>query len=94
MGEHEDLGRELKKEWFGRRAQQINEELTADFNRYIRELHPGRVREILEAGGHKDGDEADITAIAAANTAATAEGLLVALSMYLARQEANTPPPE
>jgi hypothetical protein len=41
--------------------------------------------------GHPDADEADLKALAPANTAATAEGVLAAVAIYLARQEANTP---
>lgn len=35
MGDHDELGDELKREWFAGRVQQIHEELTADFDRYI-----------------------------------------------------------
>jgi hypothetical protein len=88
---HEDFADELKREWFGRRAQQIHEELSGDFNRFVEDLHPDRMRAILAAAGHPDADEADLKALAAANTAATAEGVLAAVAIYLARQEANTP---
>ena len=91
MGEHNDFAAELKLEWFGRRAQQIHEELTRDFNRFVQEHHADRMRAILAASGHTNAEEADITALASANSAATAEGVLIALAIYLARQEANTP---
>lgn len=91
MGEHDDFADELKRKWFGRRAQQIHEELKRDFNRYVQDLHTDRMRAILAAAGHGDEAEADITALAAANTAATAEGVLVAVAVYLARKEASTP---
>ena len=91
MGEHDDFAAELKLEWFGRRAQQIHEELARDFNRFVQEHHPDRMRTILAASGHDDPAEADIAALAAANNAATAEGVLTAVAIYLARREANTP---
>jgi Mrp family chromosome partitioning ATPase len=91
VAEHDDLAAELKREWFGRRAQQIHEELRHDFNRFVEDLHPGRMRAILAAAGHPDAGKADLAALAAANTAATAEGVLAAVAIYLARQEANTP---
>jgi hypothetical protein len=48
MADHEGLGAELKREWFAGRAQQIHEELKADFDRYTRELHPDSMKSILE----------------------------------------------
>jgi hypothetical protein len=48
------------------------------------------MRRILEAAGIQ-ADDADPSSAAAANTISTAEGVLVAVAMYLARQEAATP---
>jgi hypothetical protein len=90
MSGHDEFGEELKREWFAGRAQQIHAELKADFDRYIKELHAPRMRQVLEAAGI-DADDADQSSAAAANTISTAEGVLVAMAVYLARQEANTP---
>jgi hypothetical protein len=91
MADHDELGEHLKRDWFAGRAQQIYEELKRDFDRYVNDLHMDRMRAILEASGHRNEEPADTAAIAAANTVSTAEGVLIALAVYLARQEANTP---
>lgn len=90
VGDHDDVADDLKREWFAGRAQQIHEEMKGDLDRYMRDLHQGRMRGILAASGHTDDDDADTTAIAAANTFSTAEGVLVAVAMYLARQETKS----
>jgi hypothetical protein len=69
-----ELRRRVEEQWFGGRAQQIHEQMKADFNRYMTEIHPTRMQAILEAGGHADEAPSDITAIAAANTFSVAEG--------------------
>jgi hypothetical protein len=91
VNDHDEIAADLKREWFGRRAQQIHGELTTDLNRYIKEIRPERMRTLLQGVGVREDGSADPTAMAAANTAATAEGILVAVAMYLARREANTP---
>ena len=72
-------------------AWEIHQELKADFERFIGDPLHDRVREILTASGHPDDDEADVTEIAPASTAAATEGVLAAVAMYLARHEMNTP---
>jgi len=90
MGLDDEFGEILRREWFAGRAQQIHEELKADFDRYIRELHPQRMRSVLRAAGYGE-DTDDPTAAATANSISATEGVLVAVAMYLARQETNTP---
>jgi hypothetical protein len=91
MASNESFGDELRSEWFVGRAGQIHEELKHDLGRYIRELHQPRVLELLAASGQKDDD---VSAVAAANTVSSAEGVLAAVAVYLARGELKTPPPE
>jgi hypothetical protein len=54
MGDHEEFGEHLKRDWFGQRAGQIHQELITDLNRYMNELAPDRRRAILAAAGYEE----------------------------------------
>ena len=41
---------------------------------HLKDIRPERTREIVAAAGHRDEEEPDVTAIAAADKIATAEG--------------------
>ncbi len=65
--------------------------MQADFQRYMNDFRELRTKQILEAAGHHDEDEPDLTAILSANTFVTAEALLAAVALFGARRETNTP---
>jgi hypothetical protein len=87
---HHELDDELREEWFAERAQQIHRELQADFDRYADELHMDHMRSMLKAPGVPAGT-ADPRVTATASVISTADAILAAVAMFLARQEANTP---
>ena len=87
---HHELGDELRTEWFAERAQQIHRELQADFDRYVDELHMDHMRGMLKAPG-VPADTADSRVMATASVISTADAILGAVAMFLARQRGNTP---